>query len=127
MKSQRFLLISLVVILTIVGGIAWWIQNFEQQFSFGGAKTIFFYSVNCFDCQATEKWFEEHKVTEKMQFERKEISSPVVQAELQQAVTYCKLEANQGIGVPFLFAEGKCYLGAPQIEGYFQQKLNLEQ
>lgn len=124
--SKNILLISLVSILMIVAAV-WWLSGGQTsgKVALDPAKIIFFYSTTCTHCQETEKWFEEQKITEKIQFEKKEISTPVVQAELQQAVDYCKFDAAQGIGVPFLFAEGKCYMGSPDVEGFFKQKLGL--
>jgi glutaredoxin len=124
--SKNILLISLVSILFLVGAV-WWLAGgtFGSKAAFDPQKIVFFYGSTCPHCQEAEKWFEEQKISEKIAFERKEISSPIVQAELQQAVEYCKFDDSQGIGVPFLFAEGKCYMGTPDVESYFKQKLSL--
>lgn len=124
--SKNILLVSLGSILLLVGAV-WWLSGGQTggKPAIDPTKIVFFYSTSCVHCQETEKWFEEQKVNEKLQFDRKEISTPVVQAELQQAVDYCKFDATQGIGVPFLFAEGKCYMGSPDVQGFFKQKLGL--
>lgn len=124
--SRNVLLISLILILWLIGAV-WWLSGGQTsgKAAFDPTKIVFFYSTTCTHCQATEAWFEEQKISEKIQFDRKEISTPAVQAELQQATDYCKFDTSQGVGVPFLFAEGKCYMGSPDVEGYFKQKLEL--
>jgi glutaredoxin len=123
---KHILLISLVSILLLIGA-AWWLSGGKvgSASTFNPNRIIFFYGANCPHCQETEKWFEEQKVADKIAFERKEVSTPAVQVELQQAVKYCQFDDSQGIGVPFLFAEGKCYMGTPDVEGFFKQKLGL--
>lgn len=119
---QKVVLIAFTFTILLIG-LALWIS--PKAPAIDTSKVTFFYSTSCVHCKQVEQFFTDQKIEEKITFERKEISIPTNLANLNEAVKYCKFDASNGIGVPFLFAEGKCYMGAPDVMSYFQQKLGL--
>lgn len=88
-------------------------------------KTLtFFYGNTCPHCADVEKWMKENKVEEKINIVKKEVYENKQNAkELESAATICKLPTDS-IGVPFLFAEGKCYIGSPDVISYLSEKIS---
>lgn len=125
MFSRSSLLVSLVLILAIHGGILFFTGAKLDGPQFDTSKTLFFSSKTCTECRTTEKWLVDRAVTEKLSLRIKQAELPLAQAELQQAANYCKLDTSRGISLPFLFAEGKCYVGGVNIKDYFGQKLSI--
>ena len=81
---------------------------------------ILYYGNICPHCHDTIEWLEDKGITHvimKEVYDNRQNSQ-----ELTRAAVSCGLPTNN-IGVPFLFAEGKCLVGTPDITNYFTQKL----
>lgn len=116
-------LLSLVVIVS---------NNKEKQVAeqkieaLKNAAPVFYYGNTCPHCEIVEEWFQANQVEEKMTIQKKEVYDDRANAaELTKVAVSCGLDANN-IGVPFLYAQGKCLIGSPDIIGYFADKLNID-
>jgi len=86
---------------------------------------IFYYGNTCPHCKEIEEWIKDNKIEEKIDMIKKEVYDNHENAqELSLAAQNCKLDTNN-IGVPFLYAENKCYVGKPDIVSYLSQKAGL--
>jgi len=119
---QKSVLAIVAVSLILLAGAVW---SMSRKPTLDTSGVTLFYSTTCVHCKQVEEFIKANKVDEKVTIARKEISVPANMAGLNQAVEFCQVNATQGIGVPFLFAEGKCYMGGPDVEGYFRQKVGL--
>jgi len=98
--------------------------NTNKVASLDDKTPIFFYGNTCPHCADVEKWMKENKVEEKVNIVKKEVYENKQNAkELESAATICKLPTDS-IGVPFLYAEGKCYVGSPNVIGYLSEKIS---
>jgi glutaredoxin len=92
--------------------------------AFSDSEIIFFYGDLCPHCKVVEKYFDENKVTEKIQFSQREIYRDEANSALMiEKAKKCGLD-EKTLGVPFLWAEGKCLLGDEDVIKYFENKLN---
>lgn len=119
---QKSVLAIVVVSVILLVGAVW---SMSRKPALDTSGVTLFYSTTCVHCKQVEEFIKENKVDETVTITRKEISVPVNMAGLNQAVEFCQVDATQGVGVPFLLAEGKCYMGGPDVEGYFRQKVGL--
>jgi len=86
-------------------------------------KIIFYYGITCPHCKDVEEWMEKNKIEEKIKVEKKEVwYNKENAAELQEVAKFCSLDPTS-IGVPFLWADGKCYIGTPDVERILTEKL----
>ncbi len=91
-----------------------------------GGKTILFYGNTCPHCRTLEETFTTYQVEEKFQFERKEVYDNKANANLLGvAASNCGMNPNT-VGVPFLYAEDKCFIGIPDIEKYVSEKTGIQ-
>jgi len=128
-------IITLLVVVLIAGLLSLVIvvsNNKEKQVAeqkieaLKNADPVFYYGNTCPHCEIVEEWFQDNQVEEKMTFQKKEVYDDQVNAnELTKVAVSCGLDANS-IGVPFLYAEGKCLIGSPDIIEYFANKLNID-
>ena len=84
---------------------------------------IFFYGNTCPHCKFGEDWMKNNKVEETGSIIKKEVYENRSNAEeLVKAAKSCGLDTNS-IGVPFLYVEGKCLLGSPDVINYLSSKI----
>ncbi|KKP79799.1 MAG: hypothetical protein A2271_02355 [Candidatus Moranbacteria bacterium RIFOXYA12_FULL_35_19] len=89
------------------------------------AEIMFFYGRECPHCKVVEKYIEENKVAEKIKFSQAEVyHNKDNSAVLKQKATECGI-AQDSIGVPFLWTEGKCYMGDEDIIKFFEDKIGI--
>ncbi len=91
--------------------------------AFNQKEITYFYGNTCPHCAALSKWLEENRVADKVKFVKKEVYQDRDNAQqLEQAAQICGLPTNS-IGVPFIFAKSKCYVGTDQAKDFFQKQL----
>lgn len=87
-------------------------------------KIIYYYGNTCPHCQEVEEWMKKEKIDEKIRVEKKEVYQNQANAqELTLVAQNCGLDPN-AIGVPFLYADGKCYIGTPTVKRILQERMS---
>ncbi len=87
-------------------------------------KIVFYYGNTCPHCAEVEEWMKKEKIEEKIKIEKKEVYQNQANAqELTLVAQSCGLDPN-AIGVPFLYANGRCYIGTPEVERILKEKTN---
>jgi len=129
MKQKVFTLLLVVLIAGLMSLVVIGSQNKEKQTAADKmaqlleAGPIYYYGLTCPYCKVVAEWLEVNKVAEKINFTKKEVWNNQVNAvELNRVAVSCGLNTSS-IGVPFLFAEGQCLIGAPDIIAFFDTKL----
>ena len=86
---------------------------------------IYFYGAECPHCKDIGAFIDDNKLLDKIRFEKWEVwHNKKNAAEMDGKAKICGMD-ERSIGVPFLFAEGKCYVGTPEVEGYFKAAAGL--
>lgn len=102
-------------------------QNSSSSAINENAPIIFFYGQECPHCKLVEEFFKENKVEEKMKFAQAEVYHNPANAQImKKKADLCQIPPDS-LGVPFLWAEGKCYIGDKDIIQFFNDKINAEQ
>lgn len=87
-------------------------------------KTILFVGDTCPHCKIVEQFLIDNKADQKLKYEIKEVfNNKENSQELSEYAKRCSI--TQELGVPFLVAEGKCFMGQDEVMKYFEKKLNL--
>jgi glutaredoxin len=112
--------------LAVIVGIVWWgLSEETDRPAFDASVTTYFYGAECPHCKNVNVFLEENKVAEKFAFEKREVwHDRANQALMKEAAALCGIQPG-GMGVPFLFSEGKCLVGEPDVIGFFKQKIGL--
>lgn len=122
MQKFSWIFVILAIFLGFGGFLIWKLPKSATIDTTG--NTLYFSSM-CTECQALDQFLTEHHVSDKLTIIHKEIAVPEHLVSLKAAVAHCQLDSTSGIGVPFLFAEGQCYVGAPAVTEYVRQKLGI--
>lgn len=132
MKQKIITLLVMVLIAGLLSLVVIVSNNKEKQVAeqkieeLKNADPIFYYGNTCYYCKQVEEWFEANSIEEKIEFSQKEVYDDRQNAaELAKAAASCGLDTSS-IAVPFLYAEGQCLIGSPDIINYFAQKLNID-
>jgi glutaredoxin len=96
-------------------------QEITEEVVTNDKTPIFFYGNTCPHCKDVEDWMAENKIEEKILLIKKEVYDNRQNAlELEKVAKNCGISADS-IGVPFLYAEGKCITGTPEITSYLSE------
>jgi len=133
MKSQKMYL-GIVILVIIIGGIVYLGNKgvsekesspIQQSDKKNNLSIVYYYGTECPHCQEMMKFLEENKVAEKVNFNKKEIWHNKDNAkEMMEKVGECGLNKDE-VGVPFLYAKGKCFMGTPDVEEFFKKEAGI--
>ncbi len=124
-----FIWVGILMIFVVVGLI--WLAGQSKDVDTGNItrldekSIILFYGDGCPHCADVEKYIDENNIVQKVSFEKLEVWNNKQNAQImKKAARICKLNETK-IGVPFLFAQNKCYIGTPDVKEFFKQKALL--
>lgn len=122
--KKSVVLIIIFCVVVILSAAALFVYNSNNKKSANNQNgIILFYSDDCFYCKNVEKYIEENKIEEKIEFERLEVQKNKNNAEiLLEKANLCKIP-NEEIGVPFLWDGKNCIVGEQPIIDFFKEKI----
>lgn len=126
--DKKILLALIVVGIAIVGIIAWGMTSKEASAPVAPATGIvYYYGAECPHCKKINEFLDANKISDKVSFTKKEVWHDTGNAkEMTAAATQCGIEKSN-IGVPFIFDNGKCLIGEPDVRKFFSEKAGLTQ
>jgi len=115
------------IVLLIVLGIGYYLKNSPQVNKniipavSSGKDSILFVSETCPHCRNVEQWLSENTlIKDKIILETKMVEIQENRELLANKAEECQFNTSKGIGVPFLYSEGKCVSGDTPIIDYFK-------
>jgi len=113
-----------ILVLVIFFGIARTGNQTKPQ-SPQADEIILYYGNTCPHCKEVEDFIAKNNIKDKIKLVEKEVYQDQNNAqEMGEAAKKCGLQTDS-VGVPFLFAEGKCYIGTPDVISYLSQKAGI--
>ncbi len=89
--------------------------------------TVYYYGAECPHCKKINEFLDENSISEKVTFSKKEVWHDTSNAkEMTVAATQCGID-KKDIGVPFIFDNGTCLIGEPDVRKFFSEKAGLAQ
>ena len=90
-----------------------------------GAKPIYYYGESCPHCKDVLAYLDKNDIYSKVDFIKKEVWKDKENSkELTEAAQKCGLNPAN-IGVPFVYDQGKCYMGGPDVEKFFGKEAGI--
>lgn len=90
------------------------------------SSTVYFYGEECPHCKDVLSFFDKNDIYNKVDFVKKEVwHNKKNGEELRKSALKCGLNPSN-IGVPFVFSEGRCYMGGPDVINFFSEKAGLK-
>jgi hypothetical protein len=95
-------------------------QEVNIQANQADKSIVYYYTSNCSDCQAIQKFFNDNKIEEKVKMEKKDVyGNKAYVDEMAGRTNICKIKTN----VPILWDGSKCFSGKDEIIEFFQEKI----
>ena len=124
-KKYSLYFISTLAIIFI--GVFFFTKHEQKEIAQDSSSIIFFYGDSCPHCKNVEKYFQENDMRNRISFEEKEVYKNANNAKiLNEKAKKCDIKENE-IGVPLLWAYGKCYMGDEEIIKFFNEKIDEKQ
>jgi glutaredoxin len=127
LKKTGFIVSVIAIIILVLGG--YFIFKFKNSSSGNSgviaqdnSSIIFFYGRECPHCQLVEKYIADNNLDQKVSFSKREVYHDTANANLMaEKAQVCGIKTDQ-LGVPFLWANGKCYEGETDVENYLNSQ-----
>lgn len=85
---------------------------------------VYFYETTCPNCIIVSEFMAQNKIEEKITLKKIEVSSALNAKILVATAQKCNIPIT-GMGVPLLYAEGKCYEGRVEVIKYLSEKSGI--
>ncbi len=90
------------------------------------SSIVYYYGKECPHCKDLAKFLEDKRIADKVSFAKKEVWHNAKNAdEMQKRADGCQV-SKEGMGVPFVWSEGQCFVGGPDAENFFKQKAGIK-
>ncbi len=129
MKKIIFTIIGIIFVLA--AGLWFWASHSGKTPQNSDVQTpvtsdiIFFYGQECPHCHDVEKFLSDNNINSKVKFDSLEVWHNQANANLMlRKAQECGISQDQ-VGVPFVYSKGKCYIGTPDVENFFQQAAGM--
>lgn len=118
-----------VVLAVVLAGVVYWGVSSnpadEETLPLDEQITLY-WGDGCPHCKRVDEFIAANKIEEKVNFVRKETWNDRANAkEMERRAKACNLDPKE-IGVPFLYADGKCFIGEPGVEKVLAEKAGLD-
>ncbi len=125
-KKVIFIIIGIAILII---GIWFWSQmdreNPENKPINREAELVLFYGRECPHCKELEKVIESSGIKEKIDFEELEVYHDKENSIfLLEKAKGCGID-EKDLGVPFFWARGECFTGAPEIENFLKEEAGV--
>lgn len=121
--------IFFVLLACILAGIIYWGMSSDPGAGQDGPldeQMTLYWGDGCPHCKKVDEFIEANKIAEKVQFVKKETWKDRANArEIERRAKACDLDPKE-IGVPFLYADGQCFIGEPGVEKVLAEKAGLD-
>lgn len=83
---------------------------------------VLFYSITCPHCTEVRAWMSQQQIDKKFKVIEKEVyNNSENNTEMMRVAKGCGLP-EASVGVPILYAEGKCFIGTTDVINYLSKK-----
>lgn len=123
--------VAILIIATIVWGMR---QSKDNKLSLAASTqnadfqtdVVYYFAEQCTRCKNVEKFIADNKISDKISFAKKEVLlDQVNDMEMKERARECTLDPDK-VGVPFLWARGKCYVGEVEVQKFLKNEIEME-
>ncbi|HFC76619.1 MAG TPA: hypothetical protein ENJ27_00070 [Candidatus Moranbacteria bacterium] len=101
-------------------------NNNADDYGDPNSDVIYYYGKECPHCEKVAEFLDKNDIYNKVDFAKKEVwHNKSNGKELMSAAQKCGIDPKN-VGVPFLFADGKCFIGDADVIAYFKEKAGIK-
>ncbi len=118
---KKYYILAAAIVLALF--IAIYLETSKTSDISGQENIIFFYGKECPHCHIVEEYIEKNEVDRKIEFAKAEIYHNKNNREIFiEKNKICGVDNEKEMGVPLLWADGKCISGQDKVIDFFQNK-----
>lgn len=119
-----------VGVLVLIGGLVFWgLKDSGSTVELtpdNDASIVYYYGAECPHCKDVQEFLEQNNISEKVNYVKKEVWHNTKNAsEMEARAKVCGIQPD-GMGVPFVFSDGKCIVGTPDAIAFFKKSAGIE-
>lgn len=124
--NKKILSLIIIGVLVIVGIVVWGMKSGSTNAPAANLTgIIYYYGAECPHCKNINEFLEKNNIAESVTFAKKEVWHDRGNAsEMTQAASVCGID-KKDLGVPFIFDDGKCLIGEPDVKKFFSEKAGI--
>lgn len=124
MLEKKTIIVLIGTLVAVLGLIFWGLQDSKLPADNPDA-VVYYYGEGCPHCKAIDEFISANGIADKVSFDKKEVWNNKDNAsELQRRAQVCNIQP-EGMGVPFVYAAGKCFISEPDVKKFFAEKANI--
>jgi len=124
-KKPLFIVLGIMVLLLILVFFLSTKSVKTNSLSLAKNRIYYFYGSTCTHCKDLEAFLQKNEAYQKLKITKLEVFEDQNNGLLMgKAGQICKLNDNEGMGVPMIFFNNQCFIGTPEAESFFKGKLN---
>jgi len=128
MNKKMMIIVFSVAIIAIVAFIAW---SFSQQKNetqpVSGDSITYYYGSNCSHCKKVAEFISKNGIDGKLSIAKKEVTEKANKKNADEWVAkakQCGFDEKE-IGVPFMYKDGKCYMGDVEVIDFLKKEAGI--
>jgi len=124
-KAKKAILMFFAVVIILVLALYGFYWNLSGRVIDTPNNNVLYYGITCPHCKIVEEFMANNNITQKIQIELKEVyKNETNSKELVNVAKSLDMNTDQ-IGVPFLYYEGKAYIGDVDIIDLLKKEANI--
>lgn len=126
--DKKILAVIVILGLAVVGVVVWGMTSGTSNEPVTEVTgTVYYYGAECPHCKKVNEFLDKNGIAEKVSFTKKEVWHDRTNAkEMSVAAKQCGLDTSK-VGVPFIFDNGTCLIGEPDVIKFFSDKAGIAQ
>jgi glutaredoxin len=125
MQKKNKIIIGTIAVVFIMIGLFLYSITRKSSTAVPVSDIIFFYGRECPHCKEAERFIQDNKIDQKVKFDSVEVWHNQNNANLLvQKARECGM-ADLQISVPFVWNQGKCYVGTPDVEAFLKGRAGI--
>lgn len=129
MNKKMMIIVFSVAVIAIVAFVAWSLSQQKNETQSGSGDSIaYYYGSSCSHCKKVAEFVSTNGIESKLSIVKKEVTESANKKNADEWVArakQCGLEKNK-IGVPFVYASGKCYMGDVEVIDFLKKEAGIQ-
>lgn len=124
--DKKVILIIVALGAAVIGVVAWGMTSNNASAPVTAVSgTVYYFGAECPHCKVINEFLEKNDIASKVSYEKKEVWHDSGNAkEMTVAAKQCGID-KKDIGVPFVFDNGTCLIGEPDVKKFFSDKAGI--
>lgn len=123
------MILIIAIVLVLIGSFVFWgIKQNDGNKSYSDGSIIYYYGENCSHCKKVQEFISANNIEDRLTIVKKEVINPANSKNAKEwfeKAKECGLKQD-GLGVPFIYAKGNCYMGDVDAIEFLRKESSIQ-